>query len=102
MAIPPMTPRDRLQNLVDLGRKTLRYWWLVAVFAVVGGGLSPAFDPTPPRLYQSGAVLFYQGRIQAQLLSNSGGEVAQRNIGDRFRELLLARSQLDQIIGDSK
>ena len=25
-----MTPRDRLQRLVDLGRKTLRYWWLVA------------------------------------------------------------------------
>jgi succinoglycan biosynthesis transport protein ExoP len=102
MALSPITPRDRLQNLVDLGRKTLRYWWLVAVFAVVGGGLSLAFALTRPRLYQSWSVLFYQERIQSQLLSNSREEVAQRNIGDRFRELLLARSQLDQIIGDSK
>ena len=38
-----MTPRDKLQRLVDLGRKTLRYWWLSRVFAVVGGGLSLAF-----------------------------------------------------------
>ena len=102
MALSPITPRDRLQNLVDLGRKTARYWWLVAVFAVVGGGLSLAFALTRPRAYQSWSVVFYQERIQSQLLSNGREEVVQRNIGDRFRELLLARSQLDQIIGDSK
>ena len=30
MALAPITPRDRLQRLVDLGRKTLGYWWLIA------------------------------------------------------------------------
>jgi uncharacterized protein involved in exopolysaccharide biosynthesis len=100
MALSPITPRDRLQSLVDLARKASRYWWLIAVFAVVGGGLSLAFALTRPRSYQSWSVLFYQERIQSSLLSNGREEVAQRNIGDRFRELLLARSQLDQIIGD--
>lgn len=78
----------------------MRYWWLIAVFAVVGGALSLAFALTRPRSYQSWSVVFYQERIQSQLLSNGREEVAQRNIGDRFRELLLARSQLDQIVSD--
>jgi uncharacterized protein involved in exopolysaccharide biosynthesis len=100
MALTPITPRDRLQRLVDLGRKTWRYWWLIALFAVAGGGLSLAFAMTRARNYQSWATLFYQERIQSQLLSPNREEVAQRNIGDRYRELLLARGQLDQIIND--
>ncbi len=100
MALPPITPRDQVQRLVDLGRKTGRYWWLIALFAVVGGGLSLAFAMTRPRSFQSWATLFYQERIQSQLLSPGREEAAQRNIGDRYRELLLARHQLDQIIVD--
>ena len=100
MALPPITPRDQVQRLVDLGRKTGRYWWLIALFAVVGGGLSLAFAMTRPRNYQSWSILFYQERIQSQLLSPGREEAVQRNIGDRYRELLLARHQLDQIIVD--
>src|SRR3954464_12461452 len=100
MALSPITPRDRLQNLVDLGRKTWRYWWLVAVFAVVGGALSLAFALTRPKAFQSWAVLFYQERIQTGLLSPNREEAVQRNIGDRYRELLLARGQLEQITSD--
>jgi len=102
MALSPITPRDRLQRLVDLARKTWRYWWLVAVFAVVGAGLSLAFAITRPRNYMSWTTLFYQERIQSQLLSPNREEIAQRNIGDRYRELLLARRQLEQIINDPK
>lgn len=101
MALATVTPRDRLQRLVDLGKKTLRYWWLVALFAVVGGGLSLVFAVTRPHNYQSYAVLFYQERIQSSLLSNREEQV-QRNIGDRYRELLLARGQLEQIVTDPK
>jgi uncharacterized protein involved in exopolysaccharide biosynthesis len=101
MATPLLTPRDRLQHLGDLTAKTLRYWWLIALFAVLGGGLSLAFAQLRPHNYQSWAVLFYQERIQSSLLSNREEQV-QRNIGDRYRELLLARGQLAQIIGDAK
>src|SRR3954468_5949087 len=102
MALSPITPRDRVQRLGDLGKKTMRYWWLVVVFAVVGGGLSLAFAMFKPRSYQSWATLFYQERIQTQLMTPNREEVAQRNIGDRYRELLLARAQLEQIIADPK
>jgi uncharacterized protein involved in exopolysaccharide biosynthesis len=94
-----MTPRDKLQRLVDLGRKTRRYWWLVVLFAVAGGALSVAFALIRPKNYQSYSVLFYQERIRSSLLSNRE-EVVARNIGDRYRELLLARGQLAQIVND--
>jgi hypothetical protein len=99
MAVTMMTPRDKLQRLVDLGRKTWRYAWLVLVFLAVGIGLSLAFAMFKPKKFQSYAVLFYQERIQTSLLSNREEQV-QRNIGDRYRELLLARGQLAQIIED--
>ncbi len=95
-----MTPRDRLQHLIDLGRKTMRYWWLIAAFAVVGGALSFAFAMLRTKNYLSWSTLFYQERIQSQLLTPNREEVAQRNIGDKYRELLLAREQLGRIIED--
>ena len=96
-----MTPRDRLQRVVDLGRKTRRYWWLVVLFAIAGGALSLAFALVRPKNYQSYAVLFYQERIRSSLLQ--GREEQQlRGIGDRYRELLLARGQLAQVIADPK
>lgn len=96
-----MTPRDKLNRLIDLGRKTWRYAWLVALFGVVGGALSLSFALLRPKKFQSYAVLFYQERIQTSLLSNREEQV-QRNIGDRYRELLLARGQLQQIVDDPK
>ena len=102
MALVQVTPRDRLQRLVDLGQKTMRFWWLVAVFAVVGGGLSLAFAVFKSKTYQSWATLFYQERIETQLMTPNREEQVQRNIGDRYRELLLARAQLSQVLADPK
>ncbi|MCW5808173.1 MAG: hypothetical protein KIT31_37835 [Deltaproteobacteria bacterium] len=89
-----------MQRLVDLGRKTLRYWWLIGLFAGVGGALSFAFTMMKGRTYQSWSTLFYQERIQSQLLNPTREEVVQRNIGDKYRELLTARAQLRQIVDD--
>lgn len=80
----------------------MRYWWLVAVFAVAGGALSLAFAVLKTKNYVSWATLFYQERIQTQVMSPTREEIAQRNIGDRYRELLLARTQLEQIVNDPK
>jgi uncharacterized protein involved in exopolysaccharide biosynthesis len=101
MAPAQVTPRDKLERLVDLGRKTLRYWWLVALFAVGGGALSLAFALLRTPHYQAEASLSYQERIQSSLLQNRE-EVVNRNIGDRYRELLMSRPQLIQIINDPK
>jgi len=101
MALPQVTPRDRLQRLGDLVAKTLRNWWLIGLFIVVGGALSLAFAILRPRAYQSWATVFYVERIQSNVLANRE-EGVQRNIGDRYRELLLARDQLLKIVSDPK
>jgi len=94
------TPRDRLQRLVDYVVRARRYWWLVAVFVVLGGALSVAFAMTRPQQFESTSVLFYQERIQSSILQGRDAATVQRNIGERYRELLLARSQLAKIIED--
>jgi uncharacterized protein involved in exopolysaccharide biosynthesis len=94
------TPRDRLQRLVDYAVRARRYWWIVAVFVVLGGALSVAFAVTRPQQFESSSVLFYQERIQTSLLQGRDAATVQRNIGERYRELLLARSQLSKIIED--
>lgn len=73
----------------------------MAIAAFLGGVLSLGFALTRGHRFESWAVLFYQERIQSSILSNRQEEV-QRNLGDRFRELLLARAQLLQIINDPK
>lgn len=100
MALTPVTPRDKLQRILDLARKTMRYWWLVALCVVLGGVLAVAFAIFRTKNYVSWATLFYQERIQTQVMSPTREEIAIRNIGDRYRELLLARTQLAQIVGD--
>jgi len=85
--------------MLDVARKSLRYWWLVGVFAVVGAGLSLAFALTRPRSYESSATLFYQERIKSSLLQNRE-DTTQRNIGDRFRELIMARASLLALLED--
>jgi capsular polysaccharide biosynthesis protein len=79
-----------------------RYWWLVAGLIVIGGGLSFGFAVTRPKVYESGAVLYYQERLQTSLLQNRDVSTMHRNIGERYRELLLARSSLVEIVRDEK
>ena len=102
MTPTPLTPRDKLHRLSDLASKTMRYWWLMLVISIVGGALSLGFATFRTKRYQSWATLFYQEQIQSQLMTPNREEVAQRNIGDRYRELLLARSQLEQILDYAK
>ncbi len=101
MEISTVTPRDRLQKLGDVARKAVRYWYMLALFAVIGVGVSFAFAMTRPRVYQSWATLFYQERIASTLFTGRAEEV-QRNIGDRYHELLMAHSLLENITRDPK
>lgn len=102
MALTPATPREKLDRILQYVVRARRYWWLVAGLMVVGGALSIAFAMTRPKVYQSGAVLEYRERIQTALLQNRDVSTMHRNIGERYREILLARSSLVEIIRDPK
>ncbi|MBK7540113.1 MAG: hypothetical protein IPI49_33105 [Myxococcales bacterium] len=96
-----VTNRDRLDRIVDYFRKAARYWWLIAGIALVGGVLALLFAQSRPRKYQSWSVVFYQERIQSSVLRGSA-EATARNIGERYRELLMSQSLLQQIVEDPK
>ncbi len=104
MALTPATatPREKLDRILQYVMRARRYWWLVAGLMVIGGVLSTGFAMTRPKVYQSGAVLYYQERLQTSLLQNRDVSTMHRNIGERYRELLLARSSLIEIIKDEK
>jgi capsular polysaccharide biosynthesis protein len=102
MALTPATPREKLDRIFQYVLRARRYWWLVAALMVVGGALSVGFAMTRPKVYQSGAVLYYQEQIQTSLLQNRDVSTMHRNIGERYRELLLARSSLIEIVKDPK
>ena len=103
MALAPVIsylgPRDRLERLVALGRKTRRNWLVVAIYAGLGAAVSFGFAMTRSRSYQASATLSYEERIQSSLLQNRE-ESVQRNLGDRYRELLLAHDQLVPVLAD--
>lgn len=98
MAIGTTTPRDQLDRLLAFLRRSMRYWWLVAIITLVGSALVAALALRAKPKYLSEAKLFYNERISSSLLQ--GRDVIQqtRNLGDRYRELLLARPQLTKII----
>lgn len=94
------TPRDRLDRLVDYVRKARRYWWIVAGAIALGAILSVVFAVTRPPKYKSWSTLFYQERIQSALLQGREADQQQRNIGERYRELVLSRDVLAQVVQD--
>jgi uncharacterized protein involved in exopolysaccharide biosynthesis len=97
-----ITPRDRLEHLLDYVRRALRYWWVTVSLIAVGAVLSVLYARRAPLVYQSQAVLVYQPKIQSVVLSGRDQETVQRNIGDRYRELLLSRQSLTTIVTDPK
>jgi uncharacterized protein involved in exopolysaccharide biosynthesis len=97
---PSITPRDRLEHLLDYVRRAFRYWWVAAGLIVVGGALSVLYAVKKKPTYDSQAVLVYQPRIQSVVLAGRDAETQQRNIGDRYRELLLSRKNLTSIVTD--
>jgi len=95
-----ITPRDRLEHLLDYVRRAFRYWWVTTGLLVLGGALSVLFAAKKQPQYDSQAVLVYQPKIQSVVLTGRDAETQQRNIGDRYRELLLSRRNLTSIVTD--
>jgi polysaccharide biosynthesis transport protein len=94
--------RDALRGLLGHLRRALRYWWLFAVIMAVGGVLSVLFALSREPLYQSSSVVFYNERIMTHLIVGRDTAAVSRNVGERYRELLLARTHLKVLIEDLK
>ena len=97
-----LTPREQIERILDLLRRAARYGWLVVAVAAVGGGLSVLLALSRPHQYESETVLFYREMISQSVLQ--GREVVQSSntLSARFKEMLLARSNLVQVVKQFK
>jgi len=93
-----LTPREQIERILDLVRRAARYGWLVVAITAVGGGLSVLLALSRPHQYESETVLFYRELISQSVLQ--GREVVQSSntLSARFKEMLLARSNLIQVV----
>ncbi len=94
MAKSPMIARDYLQPVVRLMKRTVRFWWVALVVFLVGVGGTLAAVEMRGKQYRSEAVVYYQEGLQ--WTANEG--MSTRRIGQRLKDMLLARAQLAKLI----
>src|SRR6266545_775786 len=93
-----LTPRDQVERIVDVLRRATRYMWLVVVVTVVGGGLSVLFSLSRPSQYESETVLLYREIISQSALQGREISQASNTLSSRYKEMLLARSNLVEVL----
>jgi uncharacterized protein involved in exopolysaccharide biosynthesis len=98
MSTGPKTTRDQLTLLLDLLRRAMRHFWLVAIIVIVGSGLSVALALSQKPQYDSEAVLLYQEKISQSALQGRDVARGNRTTGARFKEMLLSRTNLSAIV----
>jgi len=98
MSQGPKTSRDQLTLLVDLLKRTTRHIWLVALITIIGAGLSIALAMTQKPSYSSEAVLLYQEKISQSVLQGRDVAKGGRTQSARFKEMLLSRATLSNVI----
>ena len=100
MAASTRTTRDQLYKLFDVARRTLHYWWIAAIIVGVGAALSILLALQTDHKYMSETVLLYQEKISQSVLQGREVVESSRKQSERYRELLLARSNLRKLIDE--
>ncbi len=98
MAIGTQTPRDKFDQLIAFVRRTMRYWWLIAILTFIGGALAVAFALTQKPSYLSEAKIFYNERIQSSVLQGRDYGVNTKNLGYQYQEMLMSRTSMIRVV----
>ena len=95
------TARDRLDRIVALVRRAVRFWPAVTIALGVGGLLSIGIAFTRPRIYKSETLMLYREGIRSSDLGGvEGGGDPARKLGLKLKEMVLSRTRLQQIIDE--
>lgn len=101
MATGQQNPREQIEDVLALVRRTLRYWWVVGLITVLGTAAAVAFALSRPRVYQASTVIMHRDVIPSDLLHGSRGSSSERYMRARFGEMLYARPLLEKVITES-
>jgi uncharacterized protein involved in exopolysaccharide biosynthesis len=99
MAVVIRTPRDRLQRVLAIATRALRFWWLGAIVAGLGTAAAIGAATLKKRQYTSETVILYREGIRSSYVLGRDAEVeAARKLGLRLKEMVLARPRLQLLI----
>jgi len=92
------TRRHRWAVVLDALGRLRRHVWIVVGSLILGGAVAALLSGGEAPRYESSAVLLYQSHVGLGLPGD--GTAPSRDILGRYRELVLARSSLAQILQD--
>ena len=92
----PLIARDYLQAVVRIVRRTGRFWWVALLACAIGIAGTCVAVEIRQKQFRSEAVVYYQEGLQ--WTANEG--MSTRRIGQRLKDLLLARTQLARLIDE--
>ncbi len=100
MATEPHTAsaREQLDYALVVARRTARYWWIVLLVCALGTGAAVGLALYKKRSYESSTVIMYRDVIPADLVRAGSSANSARFMRSRFREMLMARPLLQQVI----
>ena len=92
------TSRDQFERILSIGRRTLRYTWLVAAISIAGAAISVVFALTRAHGYKSETTLLYREMISQSVLEGRDVVNSARSLSTRYREIVLSRTMLRQLV----
>lgn len=95
---PPLIASEELQPIFRLARRILPRWRLAALTSSAVLVLALVAFVAWPKEYRSEAVVYYQEGMQWTASEGGGG----RRVGQRLKDVLLARGQLTKIVEELK
>lgn len=95
-----LAPRDVIHVALSILRRSARRWPVVAVATVLGLIAAFVLPKLMPPVFQSETLILYQETIQTENLlgAQQYAMESRRQIGMRLREMLLSRTNLEQIV----
>jgi len=99
---PVRTPRDHVDQLLALLRRTARYWWAAATVVVLDGIVSFALAWEHKPVYKSETIMLYRETIRTSYLGGEEDRDPARKLGLRLKEMMLSRARLQSLIDEFK
>ena len=94
------TPRDQMDLAVSIARRSLRYWWVAAVPALLGAAGAIGIGVIRGRTYESRTVMMYRELVPTRILQGSDVSNGDRNMVNRIQDLAMSKPILAQLQRD--
>src|SRR5512138_901300 len=92
-------PRDQLDWILKLARRTVRYLWVAVPIVALGVAATLLLARRKQPLYASEAVVFYQEGVSLNLIGSEGGPNT-RKMGQRLKEAVMAHTSVEALVKD--